>query len=130
MRTPCYSHIHVNIAAERSSVGDGQTVRLHVADEAPTCLNVDTRARRDIARELPRDADREALDVRFDDSVRAHRHGLARGEGALDGAVDQHGLVTRELAFDDEPRTHYAACHITSSLANGPLAHQLARESH
>src|SRR5688572_12123150 len=117
MRTPCYSHIHIDIATERRSVGDGQAIRFHVTDEAPTRLNVHARVRADITRQLPRDADRERLDVGFDHSVGTDRHGLTRGERAFDGTIDQHGLFTRELAFDDESSSHYAACHITSSLS-------------
>jgi hypothetical protein len=117
MRTPCSSHIHVDIAAERRTIGDGQTAGLYVPNETSTRLNVHAGTGIDVARHLPGHYHRERLKVRFHYPVASDRYGLARGECAADGPIDHHCFVTRELAFDDESRSHYTACHITSLFA-------------
>src|SRR5688572_30339304 len=116
MRTPFYSYVHIDIAAERGPVGDREAVGFDVSDQAPTRLNVHARRGGHVARELACDADGQCRKIRLDDAVAANRHGLAGGQRAPDGPFDRDRFVTRELAFDDEPRTNYAACHITSSL--------------
>src|SRR5918995_2157081 len=98
MRSPFYSHIHVDVAAEGSPVRDGEAVRLDVSDQGPTGLNVHSRRGVHVARQLTCDADGQRRDVGFDDAVAADRDGLARGERAPDGPVDLDGFVARELA--------------------------------
>src|SRR5688572_20200064 len=122
MRTPFYSYVHIDVAAERSTVRDGEAVGFDVPDQAPARLHVHARRSAHVTGELPGDADGQRGEISLDDAIGADRHGLARGQRAPDGPFDHYRFIARELAFDDESRTHYAACHITSSLEDSSPA--------
>src|ERR1700722_1347044 len=116
------SHVHVDVALELGSVGDGHPRGLDVADDPRALLQIDALGGGDVARERPRDDELPACHVGLDGRAVLDGHAVLRGELAAERARHDDVLGGRDLAFDGDSCADDRARHEASVSLCPPSA--------